>query len=68
MTPGTCSEALPAWLSRGLADLFPAAAAADPDQRLADRLAEAAGASRPLRIKLGIDPTGTEIQIGRAHV
>jgi tyrosyl-tRNA synthetase len=66
MTPGTCSEALPAWLSRGLADLFPAAAAADPDQRLADRLAEAAIASRPLRIKLGIDPTGAEIHLGHS--
>jgi hypothetical protein len=36
---------LPPWLSRGLADLFPAAtapeAAADPDQTLAARLAEA---------------------------
>ncbi len=66
MTPGTFSEALPAWLSRGLADLFPAAAAADPDQRLADRLAEAAIASRPLRIKLGIDPTGAEIHLGHS--
>ena len=64
MTPGSCSEALPAWLSRGLADLFPAASAPDPDQRLVDRLAQAEAAPRPLRIKLGIDPTGAEIHLG----
>ena len=66
MTAGICGDALPAWLSRGLADLFPAAAASDPDQRLADRLTEAAAASRPLRIKLGIDPTGAEIHLGHS--
>jgi len=66
MTPGSCSEALPAWLSRGLADLFPAASAPDPDQRLVDRLAQAEAAPRPLRIKLGIDPTGAEIHLGHS--
>jgi len=66
MTPGSCSEALPVWLSRGLADLFPAASAPDPDQRLVDRLAEAEAAPRPLRIKLGIDPTGAEIHLGHS--
>jgi tyrosyl-tRNA synthetase len=66
MTPGSCSEALPVWLSRGLADIFPAASAPDPDQRLVDRLAEAEAAPRPLRIKLGIDPTGAEIHLGHS--
>jgi tyrosyl-tRNA synthetase len=66
MTPGSCSEALPVWLSRGLADLFPAASAPDPDQRLVDRLAQAEAAPRPLRIKLGIDPTGAEIHLGHS--
>ena len=69
-SPLAMSAALPAWLSRGLADLFPAAlaleAAADPDQTLAARLAEAAVAGRPLRIKLGIDPTGTDIHLGHS--
>jgi tyrosyl-tRNA synthetase len=64
MTPGCCSEALPSWLRRGLADLFPAGADPDPDQRLEDRLAAAATAGRPLRVKLGIDPTGAEIHLG----
>jgi tyrosyl-tRNA synthetase len=51
---------LPAWLARGLADLFPA------DQALAARLAEAGSAARPLRIKLGIDPTGSDIHLGHS--
>jgi tyrosyl-tRNA synthetase len=66
MTPGCCSEALPSWLRRGLADLFPAGAAPDPDQRLEDRLDAAATAGRPLRVKLGIDPTGAEIHLGHS--
>ena len=66
MTPGCCSEALPSWLRRGLADLFPAGAAPDPDQRLEDRLGAAASAGRPLRVKLGIDPTGAEIHLGHS--
>ncbi|MEB3238693.1 MAG: tyrosine--tRNA ligase [Cyanobacteriota bacterium] len=66
MTPGCCSEALPSWLRRGLADLFPAGAAPDPDQRLEDRFEAAARAGRPLRVKLGIDPTGAEIHLGHS--
>jgi tyrosyl-tRNA synthetase len=56
---------LPPWLQRGLADLFPAGDA-DPDQALAARLAEAGAAGRPLRIKLGIDPTGADIHLGHS--
>ena len=67
--PGSASasHALPTWLSRGLADLFPAGGGpADPDQQLATRLAEAAAQGRPLRIKLGIDPTGSDIHLGHS--
>jgi tyrosyl-tRNA synthetase len=73
------AAALPAWLSRGLADLFPAApataaataaaataAAGDPDQTLAARLAEAEAKGQPLRVKLGIDPTGSDIHLGHS--
>ncbi|MFM8605440.1 MAG: tyrosine--tRNA ligase, partial [Cyanobium sp.] len=63
------ASGLPAWLARGLADLFPAAggaAAADPDQSLAARLAEAEHQGRPLRVKLGIDPTGSDIHLGHS--
>ncbi|MFM1812416.1 MAG: hypothetical protein RLZZ336_1354 [Cyanobacteriota bacterium] len=60
---------LPGWLARGMADLFPAGeglASSDADQALGARLAEAAAAGRPLRIKLGIDPTGSEIHLGHS--
>ena len=59
-------QSLPAWLARGMADLFPAGEPSDADQALAARLAQAEQEGRPLRIKLGIDPTGSKI--GRAHV
>ena len=61
---------LPGWCARGVADLFPAGtaegAATDPDQQLAARLAEAQAKGRPLRVKLGIDPTGTDIHLGHS--
>jgi tyrosyl-tRNA synthetase len=61
---------LPQWIERGVADLFPAGtaegAARDPDQQLAARLAEAEREGRPLRIKLGIDPTGSDIHLGHS--
>lgn len=60
------AQALPAWLRRGLADLFPAGTVTDPDQHLAARLAEAEAQGRPLRIKLGIDPTGSDIHLGHS--
>ncbi len=60
---------LPGWLRRGLADLFPEGRgelAADPQQSLAVRLAAAEGQGRPLRVKLGIDPTGSDIHLGHS--
>ncbi len=61
---------LPMPLARGVADLFPAgsgeAAGSDPDQRLAARLAQAEREGRPLRVKLGIDPTGSDIHLGHS--
>lgn len=53
-------------LARGLADLFPAGKDPDPDQRLEARLAEAERQGRPLRVKLGIDPTGSDIHLGHS--
>jgi len=64
------AAALPSWLSRGLADLFPASqepgASFDPHQSLGSRLAIAKFQGRPLRIKLGIDPTGSDIHLGHS--
>ncbi|MEB3176010.1 MAG: tyrosine--tRNA ligase [Synechococcus sp.] len=56
----------PAWLRRGVVDLFPAGAADDADQSLTARLAAAEQEGRPLRIKLGIDPTGSDIHLGHS--
>ncbi|MEA5390952.1 tyrosine--tRNA ligase [Cyanobium gracile UHCC 0139] len=49
-----------------MADLFPSGKAPDPDQRLEARLAEAERQGRPLRVKLGIDPTGSDIHLGHS--
>ncbi|ABX09314.1 tyrosine--tRNA ligase [Prochlorococcus marinus] len=57
---------LPSWLSRGIADLFPLASTNDSDQSLARRLIESEQNQSPLRIKLGIDPTGSEIHLGHS--
>ncbi|MEX1317784.1 MAG: tyrosine--tRNA ligase [Synechococcaceae cyanobacterium] len=64
---------LPSWLTRGVADLFPGGMGpgavelgSDPHQCLAARLAEAQVHNRPLRIKLGIDPTGSDIHLGHS--
>ncbi len=56
----------PAWLRRGVVDLFPAGAADDADQSLSARLAAAEREGRPLRVKLGIDPTGSDIHLGHS--
>jgi tyrosyl-tRNA synthetase len=50
---------LPAWIRRGMADLF-------PEEGLAERLEQAATSGRPLRVKLGIDPTGSDIHLGHS--
>jgi tyrosyl-tRNA synthetase len=57
---------LPVWVSRGLADLFPNGDPADGEAHLAARLAEAQRTGRPLRVKLGIDPTGSDIHLGHS--
>jgi len=57
---------LPAWISRGLDDLFPYKKAEDSDQSFIKRLELASIEKKPLRVKLGIDPTGTDIHIGHS--
>ncbi len=57
---------MPAWVRRGLADLFPNGDPADAEAHLAARLAEAQRTGRPLRVKLGIDPTGSDIHLGHS--
>ena len=57
---------LPTWLERGMADLFPAGDPQDENLALAARLAVAEMQGRPLRVKLGIDPTGSDIHLGHS--
>ena len=56
----------PDWISRGLDDLFPYEKAEDTDQSLIKRLELSSIEKKPLRVKLGIDPTGTDIHIGHS--
>jgi tyrosyl-tRNA synthetase len=51
-------------LQRGVNDIFPnLPAAKDPAENIAARLEQASG---PLRIKFGIDPTGSEVHLGHS--
>ncbi len=59
-------HSLPNWLARGMADLFPDGPSDDVDQALAARLAAAELEGRALRVKLGIDPTGSDIHLGHS--
>ncbi len=53
-----------AWLRRGVSEIFPAQADSDnPDENIEKRLATT---NRPLRVKLGIDPTGAQIHLGHS--
>ncbi|WP_320667095.1 tyrosine--tRNA ligase [Prochlorococcus sp. MIT 1307] len=58
------TTSLPAWLERGVADLFPAGTRDEKEKNLAHLLEERVKKSIPLRVKLGIDPTGSEIHLG----
>jgi tyrosyl-tRNA synthetase len=52
------------WLFRGITEIFPHQPnSADPAENLAQRLATT---DRPLRVKLGIDPTGADIHLGHS--
>jgi tyrosyl-tRNA synthetase len=52
------------WIYRGITEVFPDQPDSDdPHQNLLQRLRKA---DRPLRVKLGIDPTGSEIHLGHS--
>lgn len=52
------------WLFRGVSEIFPhQPKSTDPAENLAQRLAQT---ERPLRVKLGIDPTGADIHLGHS--
>ncbi len=52
------------WLKRGISEIFPDRPdSEDPDENLLQRLTKT---DRPLRVKLGIDPTGAELHLGHS--
>jgi tyrosyl-tRNA synthetase len=54
------------WLYRGIVEIFPDQPDSDnPDENLARRLATA---TQSLRVKLGIDPTGSDIHLGHSTI
>jgi tyrosyl-tRNA synthetase len=53
-----------AWLYRGISEIFPNQPdSQDPNESLVQRILQA---DRPLRVKLGIDPTGADIHLGHS--
>lgn len=63
INPGISADVY-AWLRRGVSEVFPDnPASQNPDDSLEQRLATT---NRPLRVKLGIDPTGTSIHLGHS--
>ena len=54
---------LPKWLLRGIEESFPLR---NFDQTLSSKLNEANKNKSKLRVKLGIDPTGTDIHLGHS--
>ncbi|MGK7936255.1 MAG: tyrosine--tRNA ligase [Xenococcaceae cyanobacterium] len=52
------------WLYRGTSEIFPDRSdSQSPEENLVQRIKQS---DRPLRIKLGIDPTGTDIHLGHS--
>ena len=52
------------WLNRGTSEIFPNRLDSDSiDENLTQRIVQS---DRPLRVKLGIDPTGTDIHLGHS--
>ena len=52
------------WLYRGTSEIFPDRSDSDnQEENLSQRIGQR---DRPLRVKLGIDPTGTDIHLGHS--
>ena len=52
------------WLHRGISEIFPDQSdSQDPNENLIQRLTKS---DRPLRVKLGIDPTGADVHLGHS--
>ena len=55
---------LPSWLERGVSDIFPISNSSDCNQNISSRIDQSLALKEPLRVKLGIDPTGSDIHLG----
>ena len=62
------ADPIPADLADEIAELTAGCAEVLPAEGLTERLVEARRAGRPLRVKLGIDPSGTDLTLGHAVV
>lgn len=59
-------DSIQSWLYRGTSEIFPEQLdSKNSDENLVQRIATS---DRPLRIKLGIDPTGSEIHLGHSII
>ena len=54
---------LPNWLTRGISELFPLQ---NSDNGLSQKINQSERDGKKLRVKLGIDPTGTDIHLGHS--
>ena len=54
---------LPEWVKRGTSEIFPSQ---NSEQKLVNKLDESNKEYKKLRVKLGIDPTGSDIHIGHS--
>ena len=54
---------LPSWLSRGIEEYFPIKGT---EQTFSEIIDHAKKNNKKLRVKLGIDPTGTDIHLGHS--
>ena len=56
---------LPSWLSRGIEEFFPIKGI---DLTFSEIIDHAKKNNKKLRVKLGIDPTGTDIPVSYTHL
>ena len=54
---------LPDWLKRGISEIFPKEIS---ENKTSNKILESLQSGRKLRVKLGIDPTGTEMHLGHS--
>ncbi len=57
------SQSTFSWLHRGTSEIFPSGEVNSPDENLEQQILQS---DQPLRIKLGIDPTGSDIHLGHS--